>query len=497
MSRKTTRTRKADRPRVPEPVDDRAAPRGFPQAPAPDPAASTEAHPRIDMDDLLALAQMDPGELAALMSGSVAMPRFEVGTRVRGTVTRVGREDLFVDLGGKAEGVLARAELPEASRGDEVEAFVLALDEGVVQLTLRLSGSTAASFLDEARASGLPVEGRVVSRNSGGFEVRVGPVRAFCPVSRISRLPEVDLDAYVGQVLQFRVVESGDKVVLDRRSLQEEEIAARAEALWASLAPGDKRRGTVRSVQPFGIFVDVGGVDGLVPRRELGWNGGDTHRFEVGQSLEVEVLEVDRAQRRLTLSARHAEDDPWILVGTTFRAGGVHEGEVVRVEPYGAFVQLAEGLVGLVHASRLPAGLPKKGDSLQVRVVSIDDARRRLELTPATSDEVAAAGAEVKGTVTQVLKNGVVVLLPDGRTGWLAAREVELPAGTVLAQRFRSGRPVTARVLEEQGDRVLLTLRADPSEGEADWRQHARAARTEGFGTLGDLLGKLDLPPRR
>lgn len=494
MSRKFTRTRKSDRVRettTPESRQDPPAP--IQQAPETEARASSEPRTSIDMDDLLALAQMDPAELAALMSDSVQLPRFEVGTRVKGTITRVGREDLFVDLGGKAEGTLDRAELPEASPGDEVEAFVLAMEEGSVRLSTRLSGSAAAGYLDEARESGIPVDGRVVSRNSGGFEVRVGSVRAFCPISRISRLPEVDLDAYVGQVLQFRVVESGDKVVLDRRVLQEEENAARAEALWQSLAQGDKLRGTVRNVQPFGVFVDVGGVDGLVPRSELGWGGTDPSRYSAGQSLEVEVLEIDREARRLTLSARHAEDDPWLLVGNSFRMGGIYEGEVVRVEPYGAFVALTEGLVGLVHNSRLPSGLPKVGESLQVRLVSVDDGRRRLELAPATADEQAEAGAQVKGTVTQVLKNGIVVLLPDGRTGWLAAREVELPAGTVLAQRFRVGKPVTARVLEEQGDRVSLTLREEPSQSD-DWRVHARGSgRSEGFGTLGDLLGKLDL----
>lgn len=510
MSRRprTTRTRKADlrptpveepAPSIPEISEDgvtraiRRAPRPAQEAPPAEPAVQQRA---LDPDDLLAIASMDPEELAALLEDSVQMPRHEVGAQVTGTVARVGKEDLFVDLGGKAEGILERAELPEARVGDQVTAFVFALDEGVVRLSTRLSGAAAAGHLEDAKASGIPVEGRITGRNSGGFEVRVGSVRAFCPVSRISRLPEVDLDVYVGQTLQFRVIEAGDKVVLDRRVLQEEEVAAKAEALWQRIAPGDSFRGVVRNVQPFGVFVDIGGVDGLVPKRELGWSGGDLSRFAVGQGIEVHVLEVDREARRLTLSAKDAGDDPWNLVGVEFVTGGVYEGVVVRVEPFGAFVELAEGLHGLVHVSKLAGSPPQQGDVLSVRLLSVDSERRRLELSPASSEELAAVGTTVKGTVSQVLKNGVVVQLEDGRTGWLAAREVELPGGIVLAQRFRVGKPVHARVLEDQGQRVTLTTRQETDAGESSWRHHAAKSRREsgGFGTLGDLLGNLRLP---
>lgn len=501
MSPRTTRTRKSDSRGTPEgdaegqQADKAEAPRGrSPRntTPAPEPNASTAPHRHIDTEDLLAIASMDPAELAALMEGSVHMPRVDIGSQVKGIVARVGREDLFVDIGGKAEGTLDKAELPEASVGDEVTAFVLAIEEGIVRLSSRLTGSAAAGHLDEARESGIPVDGRITGRNSGGFEVRVGSVRAFCPMSRISRLPEVDLDAYVGQTLQFRVLESGDKVVLDRRSLQEEEIAAKAEELWEKIAPGDSFRGIVRNIQTFGIFVDIGGVDGLVPKRELGWSA-DLSRFSKGQGIEVHVLEVDREARRLTLSAKDSGDDPWNLVGRDFVAGGIYEGEVARVEEYGVFVELAEGLQGLAHVSKLAGSAPKVGETLRVRLVSVDSDRRRLELAPASADETAATGGPVQGTVAQVLKNGVLVQLDDGRTGWLDARDVDLPAGTVLAQRFRVGKAITARISEDQGNRVTLSMRADETEGA--WRQHAAKSRRggEGFGTFGDLLGKLKL----
>lgn len=500
MSRPTTtRRRKADlrreEPEAPQaaPVEPEAAepaPRRRAQAPVED--APQPERRKIAQDDLLAIAAMDPAEVAALMEGSVGRVQHEVGAQVQGVVGRIGRDDLFIELGGKSEGTIDRAELPDANVGDAVTAYIIEADEHGVRLSTRLSGAAAADHLEEARASGVPVEGKVTKRNSGGFEVRIGSARAFCPISRISRLPDVDPDGYVGQVLQFRVLETGDKVVLDRRVLQEEDVAAKAEELWRTLQPGDALRGVVRNVQPFGVFVDIGGIDGLVPRRELSW-GGAPIRLSPGQGVDVHILEIDRDARKVTLSAKDPGDDPWQLIGDAFHPGGVYAGEVVRVEPFGAFVRLSDGLDGLVHISKLPAGLPQPGDALTVRLLSVDDERRRLELAPATDAELTEVGATAKGTVAQVLKNGVVVQLDDGRTGWLPAAEVDLPAGTVLAQRFRVGKPVQGRVVEERPDRVTLSLKEDPSKG-GSWRSQVGERKESGsFGTLADLFSGLNL----
>lgn len=255
------------------------------------------------------LEGMDPAELAALLEAAQPRRRLEPGQQVVGVVTRVGKDTVFVDIGAKSEGHLDRGELGDVKVGDEVKATVVADEDGVPVLSVGLTGHAAVDYLEGARESGVPVEGKVTARNAGGFEVRISAVRAFCPASQMSRLPEVDLDAYIGQTLSFRVIESGDRVVVSRRVLQEEEAETRAAEMWRSLAPGQALRGTVRSVQPFGFFVDVGGVDGLVPRREIGSNADPRSVVRVGQSMEVTVLEVDREARKLTLSARPVGED--------------------------------------------------------------------------------------------------------------------------------------------------------------------------------------------
>jgi len=490
--------RRPGEPRRPEPTPEpEPEPVATRSEPAPPPTAEAQA-PKLATDDLMALADMDPAELAALMDDAVARTALNVGDQVTGRITRMGTDTIFVDLGAKSEGQLDRVEAPEAAVGDEVTAYVVAMGEWGVALSQQLQGDAAAELIEEALASGVPVEGTVRSRNRGGYEVRIGTVRAFCPMSMISRLPDLDPDAYVGQTMAFRVLETGDKVVVSRRALQEEEAEQAAVKLWATLEEGQQHRGIVRNVQPFGFFVDIGGVDGLVPKREISWAGVSDPRSAVqrGQSVEVRVLEVDRANKKLTLSCRDLADDPWNKVGSSFVEGGVYEGSVVRTEAYGVFVELDTGLQGLVHVSKLPNQMPQPGERLQVRLLGVDHDRRRLDLGPvAEGASSAPVDTDVQGSVTEVLNNGIVVQLDDGRTGWLSARDVELDPGTVLAQRFRKGKRVTARVTGERGGRVNLSMKADDSVQRHQWRAAAakQKADDKGFGTLGDLLSGLNL----
>lgn len=500
MSR-STRQRKAqarEERRVPQLRDDApVVPPKARDAAAPSRPERSASAPRMATDDLLAIAAMDPSELAALMEGAVRNDALETGTEVAGLVTEVGDQSVLVDIGRKAEAWIDRAELPDAAVGDSIRAYVIHVGEDAVRLSRQLSGDAASAHLDEARESGAPVEGRVVSANQGGFEVRVGDVRAFCPRSLIARGYVEAPEIYVGQTLQFKVIETGEKIVLSRRALEDERAELFAADFWTGVTVDQVLTGTVRSIQTFGVFVDLGGVDGLIPKRELSWGDqspGDL--VSLGQQVTVRVLELDRENKKLTLTLKDPDQAPWQRVHSEFVEGGVYEGRVARVTSFGAFVTLADGLDGLIHTSRLAAGVPQAGDAITVRVLAVDDERRRLALAPVTAGEAAAAEAEpeqVSGTVAEVMRNGVVVQLADGRTGWLPAAEADLPAGTLLAQRFRKGRAITARIAEAgRGERVSLTMRAAEA---SDWRvQAAPPRKQESLGTLGDLFANLKLP---
>ena len=309
----------------------------------------------------------------------------------------------------------------------------------------------------------------------------------------------MDPDAYVGQTLAFKVIETGEKIVLSRRSLQEAEVEAAAEKLWLTLAEGQQHRGVVRNATTFGFFVDIGGVDGLVPKREIAWGGVDDPRtaVRIGQTVEVRVIAVDPIHRKLTFSCRDLADDPWQRVGTDFVEGGVYEGSVVRVEPYGVFVELDTALQGLMHVSRIASGAPQPGERVTVRIASIDHERRRLALSspagveaPTSSPTSAPPPERVNGTVLEVLANGVVVQLDGDRTGWLDARDVDLDPGTVLAQKFRRGKQIKVRITGERAGKISLSTKDDDAGADRAWRTAAakQTKSDKGFGTFADLL---------
>lgn len=493
--RRTTRRERDSQPITPLPPVGAPAPVRKVAAP-PAATAGADEHRRIALDDLEAIAKMDINEIAAMMSASTSRKRVTIGNKVTGTITRVGRDNVFLDIGEKAEAMMEREELPDANAGDIVTAYVLSTDETGIHLSRRLSGQAAGAFLDAAQQTGIPVEGKVTSRNPGGFEVRIGATRAFCPVSQIDRIGgDADLDKYVGQTLEFKVLELGERdVVVSRRALMEANLAERRAAFWEKAKIGDTANGVVVSAQPYGVFVDMDGVEGLVPKRELSWDDSldPVAQYKRGMGLPVRIIDLDHESRKITLSAKDPSLSPWTRVGVEFVQGGTYEGTIVRTAVYGAFVEIAAGLSGLLHASRGGKKSHNVGDKVNVRITGVDHERQRLELSSSDAHEAAPTegeGAIVKGVVQQVLKNGLVLDLEDGNSGFVPMREIDLPAGTLLAQRFRAGKELQARVIEHDASRrrSVLSLKLEVEDTNS-WRSAAQQAPKGALGTFADLL---------
>ena len=306
-----------------------------------------------------------------------------------GRVVRIEGETIFVDVGGKSEALLDLNELEERPEiGAEISAYVLRIGGSGLQLTQKIGGHDAdLETLEQAREAGVPVEGRVKSSNSGGFTVMVGGMTAFCPLSQIDRIPSEDKSIYLEQTYPFRIIDiDGRKVVLSRRAILEEEAAEKAAELWEKTAPGDVAEGVVTGVRDFGVFVDIGGIQGLVHVSELSWDTEATPPSR-GDRVSVRVLEVDRDANRLSLSLKDPALSPWNKVGSEFIIGEVYTGAVVRLTEFGAFVKLAPGLEGLVHISNIsknriehPSEVLKIAERIEVRLLNIDDDRQRLGL---------------------------------------------------------------------------------------------------------------------
>ncbi len=384
------------------------------QAPARAAAAAQPAKPapeaprqKLDGDALMAeLGELTDASFAALMrQGTPA--RHSAGERVVGKVVRVSQDALFIDIGGKAEATIDATEWerePLPQMGDKVSAFVVHSDGRGVLLSRRLSGDGAWDALEAARESGAPVDGKVSSRNPGGFSVRIGSVNAFCPVSHIDRHPGPDLDAYVGRTLPFVVIDIRDRdVVVSHRVIADQTAQDASAGFWAEVSEGDDLEGVVTGVKDFGAFVDVNGVRGLVPTRELGW-GHDVVAPAAGSTVRVRVIGVDRENQRLTLSLKGSDGGPWSRVGIDFVEGEDYSGKVTRAADFGLFISLAPGLEGLAHISELSKDrvrsaedVAKPGDTVQVRILEIDAGRRRLQLSlkQAGTDEPSERGPAV------------------------------------------------------------------------------------------------------
>jgi small subunit ribosomal protein S1 len=378
-----------------------------------------------DFGDIL--ADFERQQTAGAGSGKDPEP----GARVSGPILSIGEESAFVDLGGKSDGVVALLELTDADGeltvavGDTVEGVVAGRDPASGGLRLRVRPGAGAGAADtalaieelaQAHAHGIPIEGVVSEVVKGGVEVTVSGVRAFCPISQLERGFIEDAAAYVGRRLAFRVLRfeaagrgGRPNVVLSRRDLLEEEERRRREEALARLAVGAVVRGTVTSVTAYGAFVDLGGIEGLLHVSEMAHERVERPADLVapGDVLEVKVLSIEEREgkegkdRRISLSRRALEQDPWDDAETRFPEGGTFPGRVMRLEPYGAFVRLAPGLEGLVHVSELAPGRriahPREvvslGADVEVRVLGVDPAKRRIALTLAASAETEEGAA--------------------------------------------------------------------------------------------------------
>jgi len=334
--------------------------------------------------------------------------RLEPGQKTTATILQIGAEWVFLDVGQKGEGVLDVRELQDAEGeltakvGDRLDAYFLSRDGGELRFTTRIGGgSSGTAQLEEAWRSGIPVDGRIEKEIKGGYEIRLpGSVRAFCPFSQLGLRRQDNPDELIGQARAFKITQFGEQgrnIVVSHRVLQEEERQQQREALRATLKVGDVVRGEVTNIRDFGAFIDIGGIEGLLPISEVGYGRvEDIHSvLSVGQQLEVAVKGCDWETNKFSFSLRDTLADPWSKVGSLYREGGSYPGKVARLTNFGAFVTLEEGVDGLVHISRLGAGKHLKhaqealklGEALQVTIEKIDREQRRISLVPAGSGE--------------------------------------------------------------------------------------------------------------
>ena len=355
-------------------------------------------------------------EMNALIDGTINP--FEEGDLVTGTIVKLDRDEVLLDIGFKSEGVIPVRELSirrdvdpseVVNLGDQIEALVLQKEDKDGRLILskkRAEYERAWISVEEKFNNGENVEGEVIEVVKGGLILDIG-LRGFLPASLVDLRRVKDLSTYIHSTLEARVIEmdrNRNNVVLSRRVVLEEGRKAERAEVLAKLAKGMHLKGVVSSIVDFGAFVDLGGIDGLVHISELSWShvNHPSEVVKVGQEVEVEVLDVDMSRERISLGLKQTTEDPWRTLVKNYPVSSIVEGTVTKLVPFGAFVELGDGIEGLVHISEMasrhvdvPSQVSNVGDPVQVKVMDIDMDRRRISLSMKAAAETLGVEIEV------------------------------------------------------------------------------------------------------
>ncbi len=464
----------------------------------------------------------DINEFEQALRESFEAEDLKPGDVIKGVIVAVHGDVALVDVSGKSEAVLERAELDDLGTGDPVEVVVVSTGEEIRVSRRMALEAKLKEVLNQAVASGEPVEGKVMGRRKGGFDVTVSGVRGFCPMSLISDVRVDDLDSHLGQTYTFKVLEyepEGQQLVVSRAALLREERARLREQAWTTLEIGAEVEGRVRSLTDFGAFIDLGGVDGLVHVTEIAHHriGHSRDVLRVDQEVRVKVLDLDREKDRISLSIKALEKDPWDGVKERYPSRSVFEGAVIRKADFGFFVELEPGIDGLLHVSQLPPGVEKNapelevGESIRVWVREVDVENRRIGLTmrpipdhdPWERIEMRfQEGQTVEGTVENGADFGVFVELEPGLSGLIPISELGLERDADPREAFAPGEKIQLKLMSIDPGRRRISLSVSALKRDLErleYSDHMGSAKESeptvtGFGA--QLAAALDKPAK-
>jgi small subunit ribosomal protein S1 len=454
--------------------------------------------------------------------------RFEPGTKVSGEVIAIDRRSIFVDINAKSEGIINREELLDkegnltVKEGDIVEAYFVSDRKGEITLTVKMTGKIISHHLDDAYESGIPVEGKVTAERKGGYSVKVADRDAFCPYSQIDMYPKSPED-YLGNNYTFLITEMNRfNTVVSRRKLIEREKAKKLESLKATLEIGDVINGTVLNIKPFGVFVDIGFVEGFIPVSELAWGRIDKPEdiLSIGESVTIEVKALDWDKNRITLSLKNAQTS-WEDISDKYPVGKTVKAKIVSLTDFGAFAELEKGISGLIHISKLSTGkrinhakeAVSEGELIDVVIENVDIESKKISLsrdysanisndpkTPSTPD-IIEKGCCYSGIVEGLKSFGIFVKLNPLKKGLLHISEIKKPTDSdislkELSKRYPIGSNVDVVVKSIEDNKISLTLASNLENSEdAEWKTFKRSkAQNDSFGaSFNDAFDKLGL----
>ncbi len=453
----------------------------------------------------------DFNEMEALLRASANPISIKRGDVVEGVIVRIDQDEILVDIGLKSEGVLSTKELPASGYGsfnelhlnDKVLVYVIQPEsaEGHAVLSLKRANTERQwRNAEEQHKSGELLNARVIDYNKGGLIVDVNGIRGFVPISQIMNLRREEvaaggenqetaakLQSMKDKVLQLKIIEinrARNRLILSERLAVQEWRQRRREELLDELKPGEVRRGVVSNLANFGAFVDLGGADGLVHISQLAWSrvNHPSEVLHIGQEVEVQVLSVDKDKKKIALSIKRAEVDPWTTVEQRYTPGQLVTGVVTKIAPFGAFARIEDGIEGLIHLSELTPGVDPKtvlheGAQLQLRILRIDAERRRLGLSLRQVEEPEPPSVTAEASVETGMTNAAGTAKPAAESAPAATPSLEaLPSPEHMHTRRHEGR---GERRERPAERALENplLSGLPSNNEGETTAMAEAFR--------------------
>jgi small subunit ribosomal protein S1 len=477
-----------------------------------------------EMDDSIALNDVGSSEeLERLYEES--LKHIQEGEIVRGRIVQIDRDAVLVDVGYKSEGIIDLAEFPDYGRdlqvGQEVDVLLEEKEDREGQVILSKEKANRIKIWDDISKkydNNELIEGVVVARIKGGLTVDVG-LKAFLPGSQIDLRPVRNLDRLIGEKLQMRIIKLNKRrgnIVLSRRVLLEEDRQRAKEKTLASLAEGQVVEGVVKNITEYGAFIDLGGIDGLLHITDMSWGrvGHPSELFAIGDKVRVMVLKFDQENERVSLGLKQMSPDPWTNVAAKFPEGSRVRGKVVSITDYGAFVELEEGIEGLVHISQMswarrtrhPSKIVNIGDMIEAVVLSVDTDRKRISLgmkqtepNPWTTvDERYPVGSEVEGKVRNLTDFGAFIALEEGIDGLIHISDMSWTQRVKHpSDLLKKGQKVNAVVLnvDKENERLSLGLKQMepdpwtlvPSKYQVGQEVRVKIVKVANFGAFAEL----------
>ena len=450
-------------------------------------------------------------------------PRAEIeigiGDKIRGKIVSIGRDSVFVDTGTKIDGIVDKAELLDDNQqmtlaeGDELELYVVALSDEEIKLSKAVSGIGGLNMLQEAHERQIPVEGKVTETCKGGFQVEVLQRKAFCPISQMDIIFIEEGSEYVGQTLTFLILqfeERGRNIVVSRRALlarQQEEVRKQ---FYETLSLDSVMDGTVSRIMPYGVFVHLAdGVEGMVHISEMNWSktAASESMAAVGDAVRVKVIGIEPGPKpgllKIALSMKRLTEDPWLHVEDNFHVGDKLRGVVTHLADFGAFVEVAPGIEGLVHISEMsykkrvmkPEDVVNPGEAVSVMVKQIDADKRRLSLSIRDAEgdpwidvtEKYSVGQALEGLLEKKEKFGYFVTLEPGITGLLPKSNLSRLQGVSQIEKLKSGDAIPVIIEAINALERRITLAPGNTADERNWQSFASGSASS-LGSLGEEL---------